>query len=294
MVSGKARAVVTMLGPVAWLALAAGLQMVGALLFFRAPLDPILVSTYTLIAFSVYLLNRFTDGEDSYNCPEQRMFFQQKTTLAAIPIFLIAFSILMLAFSSRLVVWHLVLITCGVFYSVSIVPFARNKSLCWVRLKDILFVKNISVSLLWGITPFAIAASQKISTAPHKLDLITVMSAFCLTTLINTTSCDVRDVEGDRHAKVATLPTYFGVRFTALFLVLWGIVGSLFAAISYWSGTIGTATIILFFATLLWTGLVAAPIYLRELKLSKALTEPLIDTQQVFCGISLIVLSVCI
>jgi 4-hydroxybenzoate polyprenyltransferase len=292
--SGNVKAAAAMLGPVAWLALAAGLQMIGALLFFRAPLDPILVSTYTLIAFSVYLLNRFTDGEDSYNCPEQKMFFQQKSRLAAIPIFLIALSILVLAFSNHLVVWHLVLITCGVFYSISIITFVRCKSFCWVRLKDILFVKNIAVSLLWGITPFAIAGSQIISTTPHRIDLITVIAAFCLTTLINTTSCDVRDVEGDRHARVTTLPTYFGVRFTAFFLVLSGVIGSLFVAINYWLGTIGTPAVILFFATLLWTGIVAAPVYLKELKLPKALSEPLIDTQQVFCGISLIVFSVCI
>lgn len=291
MVSGTMKAAVKMFGPVAWLALAAGLQMLGALLFFKAPIDPILISSYTLIAFGVYLLNRFTDKEDSYNCPEQKMFFQRKSMLISFPISLILLSFLVLAVSNRLVVWHLILIVSGILYSISVIPFIRNKSLCLLRLKDILFVKNIAVSLLWGITPFAIAASQKISVTPPKMDLITIIVAFCLTTLINTTTCDVRDVEGDRYAGAKTLPTYFGVNFTMFFLLLLGVVGSIFAAINYYTGNIGKPAFFLFFAVLIWTVIVALPIYSKGLKLSKLFSEPLIDTQQVFCGISLILFS---
>jgi 4-hydroxybenzoate polyprenyltransferase len=294
MVSGNIKAAVKMLGPVAWLAFAAGLQMLGALLFFKAPLDPILISTYTIIAFGIYLLNRFTDKEDSYNCPEQKMFFQRKSTLIAFPIALIILSTLVLAVSNRLVLWHLVLVVSGILYSISIIPFIRNKSLCFIRLKDILFVKNVAVSLLWGIMPFAIAASQKTSTTPQKIELVTIIAAFCLSTLINTTSCDVRDVEGDRHAGAETIPTQFGINFTVFFLLLLGIIGSLFVAANFYLGNIGKAALCLFFATLLWTGIVAAPIYTKGLKLPKVISEPLIDTQQIFCGISLIVFSVCL
>lgn len=278
-----------MLGPIAWLAFAAGLQMLGALLFFKAPVDWILISTYFFIAFGVYLLNRFTDKEDSYNYPEQKMFFQQKPLLIGIPIALMAFSFFLLAISSRLVIWHLVLIVFGILYSVSVIPFIQNKSLCFIRLKDILFVKNLAVSLLWGITPFALAASQKLSILPARSDLCIAMIAFCLTSLINTTSCDVRDIEGDRRAGIITLATRFGQKFPAIFLLSLGIIGCLVVEINYLIGNVGRAAMILFFANMVWTGIVAAPLYLKFLKLPKIFSEPLIDSQFVMNGISLII-----
>jgi 4-hydroxybenzoate polyprenyltransferase len=291
MESGSLKATINMLGPIAWLALAAGLQMLGALLFFRAPVDLILIFTGAAITFSVYLLNRFTDNEDSYNYPEQKMFFQQKPALIGIPILLIAISFFLLAISGRLVTWHVILIIFGILYSVSVIPFVRNKSLCFVRLKDILFVKNLAVSLLWGITPFALAASQKFSVMPAKFDLFVVATAFCLTSLINTASCDVRDVEGDRHAGVLTLATRFGQKFTAIFLLSLGAIGCCVVEINYLSGNVSRTAAILFFINIAWTGVVAAPLYLKYLKLPKSYSEPLIDSQFVMNGLSLIVLA---
>jgi len=37
---------------------------------------------------SIYLLNRFTDLEDAYNCPDQGFFFHRRTALVVIPIML--------------------------------------------------------------------------------------------------------------------------------------------------------------------------------------------------------------
>jgi 4-hydroxybenzoate polyprenyltransferase len=286
------KAVVRMLGPIAWLALAAGLQMLGALLFFKTPVDLILITTYFIITFGIYLLNRFTDSEDSFNCPEQRIFFQQKSKLIIVPIFFIAISIILLTATDRLVFWHIILIVLGVLYSVNLIPMVHNNSMRFVRLKDLLFIKNISVSLLWGITPFVIAASQKSPVFPTLGDLLVVVSAFCLTTLINTVSCDVRDTDGDRHAGVLTLATRFGEKRTGALLSSLGILAGLLVAIDFFLGNVGKPATILFFSTIIWTGAVAVPIYIKKIKFPKSLSEPLIDTQQVVCGLSLIVLSI--
>ena len=280
-----------MLGPIAWLAFAAGLQMLGALLFFKAPVDLILISTGALITFGVYMLNRFTDEEDGYNYPEQKMFFQNKSVLIALPIALIAFSILLLAITERLVPWHIVLIVFGILYSLSIIPFVRNKSLCFIRLKDILFVKNIAVSLLWGITPFALAASQKNVVMPGKADLLIAVTAFCLTTFITAIAYDVPDAEGDKHAGISTITTRFGKKFTRNFLFMVGILGCLFVGTLYVIGKIEIPALVLFFANVFWTGLVTVPVFIGRKQPLKLIIKPLLDSQCVFCGISLIIFS---
>jgi 4-hydroxybenzoate polyprenyltransferase len=289
--SGKAKAAIQMLGPVTWIAFAAGLQLCGAFLFFQAPIDLILVATGTIITFSVYLLNRFTDDEDCYNCPEQKILFQQKPILISIPITLLIMSFLLLSFTGGFVNWDRVLIICGIFYSVSFIPVFKNKSIRFIRLKDVFFLKNILVSLLWGITPFALAVSYG-HILPPKNDFVVVILAFFITALINSTSGDVRDIMGDRIAGIVTFANFIGKKYTALCLSSMGVLGCVLVGINNYEGHIGKPATILFFATVLWSGIVAAPIYINKLHLPKIFSEPLIDSQVVFNGIALIILSV--
>jgi 4-hydroxybenzoate polyprenyltransferase len=245
-----------------------------------------------LISFGIYLLNRFTDDEDCFNCPEQKLLFQKKASLIAIPIFLILVAFTLLATLSLLTKWHILLIICGIIYSVSIVPWLQNNRIIFVRLKEIVVLKNISVSLLWGITPFAIAASTGTHTQLPLLDLIVVIFAFCLTTLINTTSCDVRDIEGDQIAGVRTIAAMLGRNVTGIVLLSLSVAGSVFVAVISYFNYINTNTILLFFITTIWTLLVSIPVYLKSVRLPKVITEPLIDTQQILCGVVLIFISI--
>jgi 4-hydroxybenzoate polyprenyltransferase len=278
--------------PIALLSFAAGLQMLGALLFFNSEPNIILIISYMIISFSIYLLNRYTDDEDSINCPEQKLYFQKKKSLSAIPITLIAISFILLAALSLLTIWHIVLIVCGVIYSVAMVPWFKNNKIVFFRLKDVVILKNLSVSLLWGITPFAIAASYNTQFKPPLLDLIVVMSAFCLTTFINTTSCDVRDIEGDQIAGVRTIAAILGRNVTGIVLFCISVAGSVFVGILSYFNYLHANTILLFFITMSWTLLVSIPVYLQSIKIPKTITEPLIDTQQILCGLALIVISV--
>jgi 4-hydroxybenzoate polyprenyltransferase len=278
--------------PILWLGLAAGLQMAAALLYFHMSLNLVMIATYGIISFAIYLLNKFTDNEDNYNCPDQKIIYQQKSHLIWIPAMFIAGSVGILAWEKMLTVWHTVLIVCGVFYSVSLIPWLQGGTIRFYRIKDLLFVKNIAVSLLWGVTPFAICIALNQTPLNLSVDFYMIVAAFCLTTFINTTSCDVRDIEGDQHEGVMTVATRFGSKGTASILLASGAAGMLASIVAMADGRVSLPVFVLFMSVLIWTGIVALPIYWKNLKFPKKITEPLIDTQQLVCGLGLIILSV--
>jgi 4-hydroxybenzoate polyprenyltransferase len=287
------QATIKMMGPIAWIALAAGLQMWGALLFVHASVDLILVITGATITFGVYLLNRFTDKEDSYNCPQQKILFQRRPLIIIIPIVLLVVSFSLLVFTGRLVAWHLILITCGIFYSVSFIPVLKNKSIGFIRIKDIFFIKNILVSFLWGITPFALAVNLGGYTPPRN-DFFVIVLAFCLSALINSTSGDVRDIVGDRISGIVTFANYFGKKSTAVCLMVIGGLGCVSVEIYHYLGYASAPATMFFLIAVLWSGLVATPVYISKIHLPKLISEPLGDSQVVFNGIALIIFSLCV
>lgn len=280
------------LAPILLLSFAAGLQMLGALLFFNLKPNLVLIFSYMLISFGIYLLNRFTDDEDCFNCPEQKIYFQKNTSLFIIPIVLLFAAYAMLAVLTLLTFWHILLILCGIVYSVSIVPWFKDNKLIFFRLKEVVVLKNISVSLLWGITPFAIAASLGTKIQLPIYDLIVVSSTFCLTTLINTTTCDVRDIEGDQLVGVKTLAAILGRTTIGITLFSLSVACGIFVGILSHLNYLHIGTTLLFFITVIWTLLVSIPAYMDSIKLPKSITEPLIDTQQILCGVALIIISI--
>jgi 4-hydroxybenzoate polyprenyltransferase len=286
------KATIRMLGPIAWLAFAAGLQMLGALMFFKAPIDPVVIVTAIFITFGIYLLNRFTDVEDGYNYPDQKLYFQKTTALKAFPILLIGASILLLAVTGRLVPWHMILIIGGVVYSVSIIPIIKKKSINFIRLKDIPFVKNIVVSLFWGITPFSIAASQKNAVIPEQYSLLFAITAFALSTFITAIAYDVPDAEGDRHAGVKTITTLFGEKFTLKFIIASGLLGCMIIGTYFLLGKVNLVTLSFFYFIIFWTGIVTLPVFIKKIKISTEFKKPFLDSQCVFCGLTLIVYSI--
>ncbi|MBN1760854.1 MAG: UbiA family prenyltransferase [Chitinispirillaceae bacterium] len=289
--SGTLKTTFKMLSPIALVAIAAGLQMAGALLFFKTAPDPFLIAGYVFITFGVYLFNRFTDCEDGFNCPEQRHFFQEQSRLILIPILVLSISILVLSATGRLSFWHIVLIVAGMFYSLRLIPHWRLGSIHFIRMKDIFFVKNLSVSILWSITPFAIAASQPASVIPVNADLIVIVLAFSITTLINTTTCDVRDIAGDRHVGVTTVATKLGKKRTGQYLFGLGLFVSIAVGTAFTARIISRPASILFVVTMTWTAFVSLPIYIKELRIPRNLAELLIDTQAIVCGVGLITLT---
>ncbi len=115
--------------------------------------------------------------------------------------------------------------------------------------------------------------------------------AFCLTTLINTVSCDVRDTDGDRHAAVLHPCFMFRGKSHRIVFVRIGIINQRYGDNRFLIRQCGDAGIYSIYVNSCCTGVVAMPIYVKRIKLPKSLSEPLIDTQQIVCGISLIALS---
>jgi 4-hydroxybenzoate polyprenyltransferase len=264
-----------MFGPIAWLTFAAAMQMAGALLLFRLTPDATLVSTYGVVAFSIYLLNRFTDVEDSYNCPSQAAFFRGRNIGIAVPLVLMIASLGLLSYTRKCTLWHLVWTVSGILYSVRMIPWLVERRMTRVRIKDVFFLKNFSVSLLWGITPFTVACRQASAVSPPRKDLLVVVFAFFLTTLINTTSCDVRDLDGDRQAGVRTLATTLGKQRTGLLLFALAVAGCGVVGVAMVVGAVQTCVAEFFFASVAWTAIVALPLYVRILGIPKAFSEPL-------------------
>jgi Mg/Co/Ni transporter MgtE len=88
-----------------------------------------------------------------------------------------------------------------------------------------------------------------------------------------------------------TLATRFGEKRVGLFLLGLGFAVTVLVVIGFLSGYVEKPVVILFMSIIAWTGIVTLPIYDKKIKLHKSLSEPLIDTQQVACGISLIIFS---
>jgi len=289
MVKEKAQTTFAMIAPVAWIAFAAGLQILGAFIYFKTPFDLIILITGMILTFCIYFINRFTDDEDNFNCPEQKIFFQKKSSLIIIPIILLVITYVVLGLTNRLGFWHFVLLFAGILYSINIIPVLNKKSIRFIRLKDITFLKNIIVSILWGLTPFAFAISLK-HVLPHQSDVLVIIGAFCLTVLINSTSTDVRDIVGDRIAGITTFANYFGKKITLWTLLSLGAISCAFVAILFQLEKIGIPSFLFFLMSVTWSLFAVIPIYSSKFHFSKAISEPINDSLAVFNGIGLILI----
>ncbi len=87
------------------------------------------------------------------------------------------------------------------------------------------------------------------------------------------------------------MATRFGSRGTGLLLMGIAFMSSIAVAAGFLSGGVAARVALLFFVTVAWTVSAALPLYAPRLGLPKGISEPLIDTQQVFCGIGLIFLA---
>lgn len=103
------------------------------------------------------------------------------------------------------------LIAVGVAYSVRVVPWPSKRGLGWVRLKDVVLLKNLAIGCTWaGAVFLAPLLDLPVGTArPGVLTLVGLSYAALL--VVNSIYSDMRDETGDRQAGVRTLPVRFGV-----------------------------------------------------------------------------------
>ena len=166
--------------------------------------------------YFIYVINRYTDQkEDFTNDINKVLFFSQHKIMLYGGVAALTLSVLALSYSGRLYPFHFVLIGTGFLYSYKWIPWFHTRG-GWrrIRLKDVPLMKNIFVSVLWGISVFLFPILFSQVQLQHPVLIGLLAGGLCLSTFSNTLFDDILDEVGDRLSGTATLPTLMGSRFS--------------------------------------------------------------------------------
>ena len=185
--------------------------------------DPLVCLCFMGIVFGIYTSNRFTDAtEDFTNDIGRLIFFRRKKVFLFLAVASLAMSVGILAAKANLGWFHFVLLGIGFSYSYRSIPwYSKERGFYLVRVKEMLFVKNLVVSLLWGSAVFVIPILYSSVLIKDRFTIFLLGAGLILSTLNNTLYDDIRDEAGDRVARIKTLPTVWGARNS--YLLLWGL-----------------------------------------------------------------------
>ena len=164
-----------------------------------AGLDPEFLPLFIVFAatFFVYSLNRLTDiKEDSRNVPGRAAFVSRYGTA-------------LFAAGAGL---YLVAIAGAFAFGLPGAPFLALPAVVaglysLVRVKRLLFVKNLVVGGSWGIIPLGVGVYYGVVRTPE------ILVSFGLVTVMLTVAAavfDIKDLEGDRAEGIRTAPVVFG------------------------------------------------------------------------------------
>lgn len=197
---------------VAFLSMAGMLCILASMTYLEMPGKACVGVVFSGIVFAVYVLNRFTDKtEDFANDMGKLLFFTKHKSLFTAGLLAIVFVLLALTLQHKLAVYPLVLLTLGILYSFRLIPwYNTERGFYFRRLKEFVLVKNLLVSLLWGISIFVFPAAFTGFVLRPDAVLMVLMGVAIISTFSNTLFSDVRDVLGDRLAGNRTIPVIFG------------------------------------------------------------------------------------
>jgi 4-hydroxybenzoate polyprenyltransferase len=242
--------------------------------------------------FGIYVINRFTDIEDIINNPEKRLFFTQHSFLLPFAIILISGSTLLLLVSGKFTLFHLILIICGITYSVKLIPyFSKNKTIRYIRIKDIPYAKTLVLSLLWGNAFFVINWLVYPASVTDPSLLVLIIISWTIQIIMNTLFSDIRDCRGDKAVGVRTIPVVLGIKRTYVyFFILPGVLWFFTIIYLLLTHTIPLGLGILFFALLFYPLVYVAAFYAK--RFPKTYVDFLIESDIIILSVGLIVLSV--
>jgi 4-hydroxybenzoate polyprenyltransferase len=181
-------------------------------LYLGDRIRPLTMLMVGALALFVYALNGLTDAaEDEVNDAVRAAALRQHAfwTLGSAASVLLGVGWALWG-RGELHALYLCLCVVGVAYSARVLPWPTQRGLQWVRLKDIAFIKNLTIASTWAAAVFvAPLLDVRVAAAkPFVLALVGVSYAALL--LVNSIYSDMRDETGDRQAKVSTLPVRFG------------------------------------------------------------------------------------
>jgi 4-hydroxybenzoate polyprenyltransferase and related prenyltransferases len=185
------------------------------------PFSPAIGAVLFMVVFSVYNLNRKTDeAEDAINHANRFSFtrkFEKPLIYAAILAYGSAVLITCVHSPFASVVTMIPLVS-GILYSLPILPRACAHR----RIKEIPVMKNIVVSLAWGIS-FSLIPVLMSGEPAGPASIIVFAFIFCWT-FIGSVLPDIRDRAGDAATGVKTIPVLIGVRKSRILLTVFCLV----------------------------------------------------------------------
>jgi len=205
-----------------YIALGAAGFAVMSLLFFGYDIVPLAVIVPFLLCFGMYTQNRKTDyEEDAINQPQRAWFYTKYGDAIYKISFIALFAAVVLSFLGNILAGLLAvgIIATGVFYNAPLIPKSVSKKVGFRRLKEVLFVKNLFVAIIWAIDTVLIPAA--IVNMRFGQSIVFLAIGFVLLRiLIGAIFFDLKDVKGDIKTGIKTLPTVLGVKNVIKILVV--------------------------------------------------------------------------
>ena len=191
-----------------FLALNASMVAAFSSLLYGLEVKPTILLIAFLATFSVYNMNRATDGaEDAINRPQAA---SRSPLLFLVPSMIASALCLLLSASvgAQALTVIITSFTSSILYSFKLSPSTP-------RLKEILGLKSVLVAFSWGFTGALLPASFQ---AVDAVKIVLAFTYIFIQILVNTILCDVRDMDGDRASGVNTLPLALGLGTTRILL----------------------------------------------------------------------------
>lgn len=161
---------------------------------------PLVIIFFT--TWSIYTINRQTDQEfDAINLPNRTEFVKnhgQKTLLFSLLGLFLAFSLAVLHSALTILVTLLAFLS-GYFYSYPFLHFGR--------FRDFLVIKNIGVGLIYGFLALIVPVYFGIESLMFMFALFIL---FFIRFFLISSFFDLRDIAGDAHAGIKTIPLALG------------------------------------------------------------------------------------
>lgn len=169
-----------------------------------------------LVTFSVYNINRKTDGnEDAINHPDRYSFTSRYGKILsnfAILAYILAITLGLYCGVKTALISAIPLIS-GILYSIAWIPPGFG----YRRLKEIPVVKNLVIAVSWASAPALLPVYSNVSDV--NVATLVVFIFFFISAFTNSVVFDMRDIKGDIASGVRTIPAMFGAKGTIKFLI---------------------------------------------------------------------------
>lgn len=167
-----------------------------------------LVMTFTIQNFVLHMLNNYFDKQED-ELTDQSNIFTSPMKILLVSGFFIVVSFALVVYYNFSITCYLILFVLMLLYSV---PITKN-----IRIKKLLYVKNITGSLFWWYLPFVLIVvfHTNNSFSDVFLNNLLILAIFIPFEPI----WDIKDTKGDLVSGIKTIPNQFGIAVTKLLTI---------------------------------------------------------------------------